>query len=64
MDITCIRAWQGWRYLTVFTVLFPFKVAGSAVGLAIPRERSLNLRTSAVTQRRLRGTIIQVEKDV
>jgi putative transposase len=63
-DITCIRTRQGWLYLAVVIDLFSPQVVGWAAGPTIHRELVLNALTSAVKQRRPRGTIIHSDQGV
>jgi putative transposase len=63
-DITDIRTWQGWLYLTVVIDLFSRKVVGWAAGPTIHRELVLDAFASAVKQRGPRSTLIRSDQGV
>ena len=61
-DITYIRTWQGWLYLTVVMDLFSRKIVGWAAGPTIHRELVLDAVLMAVRRRRPRGTMIHSDQ--
>ena len=61
-DITYIRTWQGWLYLTVVMDLFSRKIVGWSAGPTIHRELVLDALLMAVRRRRPRGTLIHSDQ--
>jgi putative transposase len=61
-DITYIRTWQGWLYLSVVMDLFSRLIVGWAAQPTIHRELVLNAVLMAVRRRRPRGTLIHSDQ--
>ena len=61
-DITYIRTWQGWLYLTVVMDLFSRKIVGWSAGPTIHRELVLDAVLMAVRRRRPRGTLTHFDQ--
>ena len=61
-DITYIRTWQGWLYLSVVMDLFSRKIVGWSAGPTIHRELVLDALLMAVRRRRPRGTLIHSDQ--
>lgn len=61
-DITYIRTWEGWLYLSLVMDLFSRKIVGWATRSTIARELVLDAELMSVRRRRPRGTVIHSDQ--
>ncbi|TXI09755.1 MAG: IS3 family transposase [Polynucleobacter sp.] len=61
-DITYIRTWEGWLYLTVVMDLFSRKIVGWATNSSIKSDLVLDALMMAIYRRNPQGTIIHFDQ--